>query len=896
MEPLNAHAIRRRFLSFFAERGHAVVPSASLVPRNDPTLLFTNAGMVQFKDVFVGRDERSYSRATSVQRCLRAGGKHNDLDNVGFTPRHHTFFEMLGNFSFGDYFKRDAIRWAWELLTEGFGIPARRLCVSIFNGEGEAAPLDQEAFDLWAELVPRDRIYAFPAKENFWQMGDTGPCGPCTEIHIFHGDEAPPDAAREGRFGPAYEDTRYTELWNLVFMQFEKLADGSMIALPKPSVDTGAGLERIAAVVEGASSNYGTSLLAPLVARAKELAGVDPKSELGQGECPFRVIADHARATAFLIADGVFPDRAGRSYVLRRIMRRAIRYGASVGLSEPFFHEITRAVISDFGDDYPELREGAATIDEVVRAEEESFRRTLSRGLRRLEVALSDLTEGTADFPPAIAADLYDTYGFPIDLTGVICREHKLGLDEDAVETEVHRRQQHGDGEGSLSSERRVDDHYFAVGQRLTGRSRFVGYEAETVADAVIPEGGLIVDGRVAGVAQIGQTVEFIADRTPFYAESGGQVGDAGWLSGPGVEVAITDTVKPTGDLHFHRGVVREGTLLEGATYRLEVDHARRTAIRRNHSATHLLHFALRQVLGGHVVQKGSLVAHDRLRFDFSHGRPLTAEQRREIERIVNAEVLRNQASSFREMHLTDAKGAGAIGLFGEKYGDVVRVVAIGSESVELCGGTHVAHAGDIGLFTITSEAGVAQGVRRIEAVTGMSAVEHVQATQAALAEVAELVHAAGLADVPERVRKVLGDLKAQGKEIADLQRKLTTGGRSEDAPQVIEGVKLLAKQVEIADPKTLREAADALRDRLGSGVVILGASEGAKATILVAVTRDLAGSKIHAGKLAQALAVHVDGKGGGRPDLAQAGGPGVGGLPKAITAAPAALAEQLRG
>ncbi|HFE46804.1 MAG TPA: alanine--tRNA ligase, partial [Nannocystis exedens] len=416
--PPSAHGIRRRFLEYFAERGHTIVPSSSLVPANDPTLLFTNAGMVQFKDVFVGRDPRSYTRATSVQRCLRAGGKHNDLDNVGFTPRHHTFFEMLGNFSFGGYFKADAIRWAWQFLTEGLGIPADRLVVSVFNGEGENAPFDQEAYDLWAEILPRDRIYTLNAKENFWQMGDTGPCGPCSEIHIFHGDRAPADARREGRYGPAYEESRYTELWNLVFMQFEKRTDGSMVVLPSPSVDTGAGLERLAAVVEGVHTNYATSLLAPLVATAKSLAGVDPSINLGRGEAPFQVIADHARATTFLIADGVFPDRAGRSYVLRRIMRRAIRYGTSAGLDRTFFHQVCAKVIEDFGDDYPEIRERAATIDEVVRTEEEAFRRTLGRGIRRLDGALADLREGIKVFPPAVAADLYDTYGFPIDLTG----------------------------------------------------------------------------------------------------------------------------------------------------------------------------------------------------------------------------------------------------------------------------------------------------------------------------------------------------------------------------------------------------------------------------------------------------------------------------------------------
>ncbi|MCA9635225.1 MAG: alanine--tRNA ligase, partial [Myxococcales bacterium] len=781
--------------------------------------------------------------------------------------------------------------WAWELLTEGFGIPADRLCVSVFNGQGESAPFDQEAYELWAELIPRDRIYAFNAKENFWQMGDTGPCGPCTEIHIFHGDKAPGDANREGRFGPAFEDKRYTELWNLVFMQFEKLEGGSMIPLPRPSVDTGAGLERIAAVVEGATSNYGTSLLAPLVARAKELAGVDPSRDLGDGECPYRVIADHARATTFLIADGVFPDRAGRSYVLRRIMRRAIRYGTSVGLDQPFFHEVCQKVIADFGDDYPEIRERAATIDEVVRTEEEAFRRTLGRGLRRLEVALGELDEGAKIFPPAVAADLYDTYGFPIDLTGVICREHGLQLDEPAVEGEVHRRQTHGDGDLQLGHDRRVADVYFTL-QDLAARASFLGYEAEAVDDAELL--ALIVDGAAAAEAGVGAEVEVVADRTPFYAESGGQVGDTGWLLGQGVKVEICDTVKPTGDLHVHRGVVREGTLRVGDRVRLEVDHARRSAIRRNHSATHLLHHALRQVLGAHVVQKGSLVAPERLRFDFSHGKPLSPAQRQEIERLVNAAVLGNQASSTREMGLAEAKDAGAIGLFGEKYGDRVRVVAIGPESVELCGGTHVARAGDIGLFTIVSEGGIAQGVRRIEAVTGMGALEQVQRAQDVLSEAVGELHAANIGEIGDKIRRLLADIKGRDREIAELQRKLTTGAGAAETVLDVGGIKLLAKEVEVADPKALRDAADALRDRLGSGVVVIGAADGGKATLLVAVTKDLAGKRVHAGKLVGALAAHVSGRGGGRPDLAQAGGGRVEGLGEAIRGAEAALREQI--
>ncbi len=891
--PLSAHGIRRRFLDFFAKREHTIVPSSPLVPANDPTLLFTNAGMVQFKDVFAGRDPRPYQRATSVQRCLRAGGKHNDLDNVGFTPRHHTFFEMLGNFSFGDYFKADAIRWAWEFLTEEMQIPADRLVVSVFNGDGENAPFDQEAYDLWAEILPRDRIYTLNAKENFWQMGDTGPCGPCSEIHIFHGDRAPGDARREGRYGPAYEESRYTELWNLVFMQFEKRTDGSMVVLPSPSVDTGAGLERLAAVVEGVHTNYATSLLAPLVATAKSLAGVDPSINLSRGEVPFQVIADHARATTFLIADGVFPDRAGRSYVLRRIMRRAIRYGTSAGLDRAFFHRVCAKVIEDFGDDYPEIRERAATIDEVVRTEEEAFRRTLGRGIRRLEGALGDLREGIKVFPPAVAADLYDTYGFPIDLTGVICREKGLSLDETAVDAEVRRRQLSG-GSAGLGSGKGIADVYFSLQGAHAAASTFIGYDSEVAEECRVL--AILVDGAEVDevAAGEGERVEFIVDRTPFYAESGGQVGDAGRLMAVGIEVEIIDTQKPAGGLHVHHCVVRQGALRVGGVYRLEVDGERRAAIRRNHSATHLLHRALSDVLGPHVVQKGSLVAADRLRFDFAHGRALTAEQRREIERRVNAAVVDNRPTTTREMGLEDAKSAGALGLFGEKYGEVVRVVAVGPTSVELCGGIHVSRAGDIGLFTILSEGGIAQGVRRIEAATGMGAIARVQRVQDLLSEAVSELHAGGQAEVGERIRRLFADLKARDRTIAELQRKLTTGAATEDTIVEVEGIKLLAKAVEVADPKALRQAADALRDRLGSGVVVLGAAGETKAILLVAVTKDLAGKRVHAGKLVGALAHHLDGRGGGRPDLAQAGGAKIEGLEAALRGAEAALRDQV--
>ncbi len=884
-----------------------MVPSSSLVPFADPSLLFVNAGMVQFKDVFTGRDVRDYSRATSAQRCVRAGGKHNDLDNVGFTPRHHTLFEMLGNFSFGDYFKRDAIRWAWTLLTEVLAIPASRLVVSVFNGEGDAAPYDQEAYDLWAELVPRERIYAFPAKENFWQMGDTGPCGPCTEIHIFlEGDEAPPDAKREGLWGPAYEDTRYMELWNLVFMQYEKrkLDSGEieMTKLPAPSVDTGAGLERLAAVVEGVKTNYETSLLAPLVDCGKRLAGVEGFQ--GEHEASFRVIADHARTSAFLIADGVFPDKGKREYVLRRIMRRAVRHGTKVGLDEPFLHTVCAEVVEQFGEAYPGLREAAATIAEVVFNEEEAFRRTLGRGLKMVMATLAELPAGASEFPLEPAALLYDTHGFPIDLTRVIAVEHGLSLDEDAVAARVKELQ--GGGEQSFAGgDTKIEDVYFALAQRL-GASEFIGYPGPEHA-GLEGEGKLmaiLVEGREVERAGIGDEVELIFDRTPFYAESGGQTGDIGSITfahseqgaGSDARINVRDTIKPTGGLHVHVGQVERGAIRLGDSFALRVEGQRRDAIRRNHSATHLLHHALREVLGKHVTQKGSLVAPERLRFDFSHPRPVTSEQVVEIEQIVNRMVLANAGTDTREMSLADAKQAGAIGLFGEKYGDEVRVVRIGADSVELCGGTHVSRAGDIGLLKIVSEGGVAQGVRRIEAVTGTGALAWVQHAAGVLDKASAELSARDADDVLVKLDKLQHDLKASSRKVAELERKLATGSGAKDEVVEVAGVKLLVRKLADADPKIMRDAADTLRDRLGSGVVVLAGEREGKASLLVAVTKDLAGTRLHAGKLIEKLAPHVGGRGGGRPDLAQAGGANPAGLQQALSAAREALAAQIAG
>jgi len=887
---LGAHEIRRRFLDFFVARDHTEVTSSSLVPANDPTLLFTNAGMVQFKDVFLGRDERPYVRAASCQRCIRAGGKHNDLENVGFTPKHHTFFEMLGNFSFGDYFKRDAIRWGWEFLTEDLGLPPERLVVSVFSGEGEDAPPDDEAAELWRELVPQDRIYRYSAKDNFWMMGDVGPCGPCSEIHIYDGGRAPPDATRGGERGPAVEEDRYIELWNLVFMQYEKRDDGTMVPLPKPSVDTGAGLERIARVVAGVDTNYDTDLLRPLVEESRRLAGA--RGHRGGPASPFWVIADHARATAFLIADGVFPDRTGRAYVLRRIMRRAIRHGTEVGLDEPFFHHVCRVVVDCFGDVYPELRERAATIEEVVQIEEEAFRRTLDRGLRRLDAVFSELGRDANAFPPAVAADLYDTYGFPLDLTALISRERGLSLDETAAEEEVRARQVGPGGKTELGQDRAVEDVYFELHGGVGG-SQFVGYDT---TDAVATVLGIVDGGTIVEEASAPGEVELVVDCTPFYAEAGGQIGDTGQIVGDGCTAEVLDTRAPVGGMYVHTVRMQEGKVRVGDRIELHVDEERRNAIRRNHSATHLLHYALRTVLGPHVVQKGSLVAPDRLRFDYSHSRSLTADERAEVERLVNLEIRKNTASRTDLMKLDEAKRLGAIGLFGEKYGEDVRVVRMGEKSTELCGGTHVKRTGDIGICLVVSESSIAQGVRRIEAVTGQGALEHVQRLGKMADQATGLLHAASHEEILDRIGRLQADLKQSEKAIADLRRQLATGATGDGESVIdVDGVKLLAKRVAVTDSRTLREAADALRARLGSGVVVLGAEAKGKATVLVAVTKDLEG-RVHAGKLAGRLARHVDGRGGGRPDLAQAGGPKTAGLDDALHAAESDLAEQLRG
>ncbi len=885
MPRMGAHEIRERFLKFFEERGHSRIASSSLIPQNDPTLLFVNAGMVQFKDVFLGRDPRDYTRATSSQVCLRAGGKHNDLDNVGFTPRHQTLFEMLGNFSFGDYFKEEAIDYAWIFLTEVLQIPSDRLVVSVYSGEGEDAPWDAEAYELWKARVPEGRIYKCHAKENFWQMGDTGPCGPCTEIHIYKGGrEAPLTAGQPGK-GPEHEEDLYTEIWNLVFMQYDKQPDGRLEPLPKPCVDTGAGLERLSCVMAGVESNYGTELLKPLVDKAKELAGVSgPQPD----EAPFQVIADHARATAFLMADGITPGNGGPNYVLRRIMRRAIRFGESAGIHEPFLHRVCLEFVERFKGPYPQLLTARASIEAQVTAEEKTFRRTLKKGLKHFEDALAELEPGATAFPIPAAGKLKDTHGFPIDLTGVMAREKGLTLDEEAVAKwikEIH--EGHGGaGEG-------VADSYFKVASALPDAGEFLGYEATEAEGCELR--AILKDGESVQTASMGDEVELVFDKTPFYAESGGQSFDTGTLVGAGIVGQISDCQKPTGGAHFHATKVEAGQLKVGQRYTLSVDVVRRDAIRRNHSATHLLHHVLREVLGEHVAQMGSLVEAERLRFDFSHGKPLTPEERQEIERRVADHVLDNRPTRTREMSLDDARETGAIGLFGENYGAEVRVVDVGPKSSELCGGTHVERAGDIGLFAITSATGIGGGTRRIEAVTGTGAIEHFHLLAETVGRASESLKAGDPHELLERIEKIQLQLKAQSKEIGELKGQLAAGGSSgaEDEILEVEGVKLLAKRVPTAEPKILREAADTLRTRLGSGVVVLAGEDEGKARLIVAGTKALT-KRVHAGKLVGALASHVDGKGGGRPDLAQAGGPKVAGLDAVVAGAAAGLKAQL--
>ena len=851
---LSSAALRALFLQFFRERGHEIVPSSSLVPGNDPTLLFTNAGMVQFKDVFLGKDKRAYTRAASSQRCVRAGGKHNDLENVGYTARHHTFFEMLGNFSFGDYFKRDAIKFAWEFVTgeQWLGIDPGRLMVTVYK-------TDDEAFDVWNKEVgvPAARIVRIGDKpgggsDNFWQMGDTGPCGPCSEIFYDHGADIP-----GGPPGSADADgDRWIEIWNLVFMQFDRAADGALTPLPKPSVDTGMGLERVAAVMQGVHSNYEIDLFQGLIRAAAEVTGAE---DLGSNS--LRVIADHIRACSFLIGDGVLPSNEGRGYVLRRIIRRAIRHGYKLDCTQPFFYKLVEPLEREMGAAYPELKAQRTHIERVLKQEEERFAETLTQGMSLLESAIATLS--SKQIPGATVFKLYDTYGFPVDLTADIARERGLTVDESGFETAMEAQRERARAASKFGVDLRAD-------VKVDSATRFSGYESHADKGTVV---ALFKGKDAVQVLKAGESGQVLLDQTPFYAESGGQVGDTGLLTSASARYVVDDTQK-LGSAHAHVGRVAEGEIRIGDQITAHVDEERRAAIRANHTATHLLHAALRKVLGTHVTQKGSLVAPDRLRFDFSHYSPVTTAELKQIEQLVNTEIRANRAAETSLMDQEEAIAAGAMALFGEKYESKVRVLKIGDFSMELCGGTHVSRAGDIGLFKIVSEGGVAAGIRRIEAVTGQGALDWVASTDQVVRDVSALVKASR-EDVEEKVRQLIERSRKLEKEVAQLKSKLANGQGGDLSTDSVDvaGVKVVAKRVDGADAAALRTAVDQLKNKLKSAAIVLASVEASNKVLLAAgVTADQT-AKVKAGELVNEVAQKIGGRGGGRPDFAQAGG-----------------------
>ncbi|MEI7705606.1 MAG: alanine--tRNA ligase [Deltaproteobacteria bacterium] len=880
MKTLTAAEIREAFLRFFEERAHRRVKSSSLVPQNDPTLLFTNAGMVQFKDVFTGREKRDYTRATTAQKCVRAGGKHNDLENVGFTARHHTFFEMLGNFSFGDYFKKDAVAWGWEFVTskEWLGIDTSRLAATVFAGEGNL-PWDEEAFELWKMAgVPVERIHRLGAKDNFWAMGDTGPCGPCSEIHYFQGNDIPCAEEKAGRKcqGVACDCDRWLEIWNLVFMQFERAADGHLTPLPKPSIDTGAGLERIGAVVQGKRSNYDTDIFQSIIRAIEKIAGKRYGHTDSPDDVSMRVIADHARATTFLVGDGVLPSNEGRGYVLRRIMRRAIRHGKRLGLDQVFLARVAEAVIAEMGDVYPEIRENRPFIVKVAEQEEESFRRTLDKGLGILEEQIRHITaRGEKTIPGKVAFQLYDTFGFPMDLTRVIAEEHAVGVDEAGFEVAMEAQRARSEWKGS--GEEAVTELHRQIANEL-GEVRFTGYEA---TGAKSPVRALVVNGKRADRAGKGDRVEVITAATPFYGESGGQVGDEGAIAGPRGKVRVVDAQRPVPGLIVHRGDVADGEIAVGDEVELRVDDERRDRIRANHSATHLLHLALRERLGEHVKQAGSVVGPDHLRFDFSHFQTLSDDELADVERRVNDLVRRNEEASTAVLGIEEARKTGAMMIFGEKYGDTVRVVGIGP-SRELCGGTHVRRAGDIHFFKIASEESIAAGVRRIVAHAGPDAVALAQRADAELRQAAGLLRV-GPFEVASKVEGLQRRVKELEKALSESQGLVAAARSGDLASQAreVNGVKVLAVRAE-GDGKALRELADKLREKLGRGVIALASENDGKAVLLVAVTKDLSGI-VKAGDLVKDAARLIGGSGGGKPDMAQAGGSDPAGIDRAL-------------
>ena len=868
--------IRRKFLEFFESKGHQIVASSSLVPHDDPTLLFTNAGMNQFKDVFLGFDKRAYTRATTSQKCVRAGGKHNDLENVGYTARHHTFFEMLGNFSFGDYFKRDAIAYAWELLTAVYGLPADRLWVTVYAE-------DDEAYAMWTRDigVPADRVIrigdnkgARYASDNFWMMGDTGPCGPCTEIFYDHGPEiwgGPPGSPEE-------DGDRYIEIWNVVFMQFNRDDKGVMHPLPKPSVDTGMGLERLAAVLQHVHSNYEIDLFQNLIrAAARETDCTDLASP------SLRVLADHVRACSFLIADGVIPGNEGRGYVLRRIIRRAIRHGWKLGARAAFFHRLVPDLVAEMGDAYPELKQDRSRIASVLGQEEERFFATIQHGMEILEAELGRmLAGGVKVFSGETAFRLHDTFGFPLDLTADVCRERGVSVDADAFDAAMARQREQARAAGKFR---------MAAALEYDGlETVFEGYETQEIQASVL---ALYKDGSTVEKLVEGDLGVVVLDHTPFYAESGGQVGDRGELRGGSGIFAVEDTQKIQAMVYGHHGVLRTGTLSRGQLVTARVDAAARAATARNHSVTHLMHKALREVLGAHVQQKGSLVDAEKTRFDFVHNAPMTAEEIREVEEIVNAEILANAATRAEIMALDDARSTGAMMLFGEKYGDEVRVLSIGS-SIELCGGTHVARTGDIGLFKIVMESGIAAGVRRVEAITGANALRYVQEQERRVQGMSALLKVQP-DDVAERVATIMDNVRTLEKELQRLKSKLAAGRGDDLAAQAVElpGCKVLATTLEGADVPTLRETVDKLKDKLGSAVIVVASVADGKVSLIAGVTPDLT-DRVKAGDVVNMVARQVGGKGGGRPDMAQAGGTEAERLPEALASVAAWVEDML--
>ncbi len=856
--------IRQAFLDYFQDQGHTVVASSSLVPGNDPTLLFTNAGMVQFKDCFLGMDKRPYVRATSSQRCVRAGGKHNDLENVGYTARHHTFFEMLGNFSFGDYFKREAIKYAWEFLTVKMQIPQEKLWVTVFHE-------DTEAEAIWIKEMGVDpaRLTRLGEKSNFWAMGDTGPCGPCTEIFYDHGADVP-----GGPPGSPDEDgDRYIEIWNLVFMQFNRSADGTLTKLPKPSVDTGMGLERIAAVMQHVHSNYEIDLFQALIKAAAEATNTSNLASTS-----LRVIADHIRSCAFLVVDGVIPSNEGRGYVLRRIIRRAVRHGHQLGMKQAFFHKLVATLAEVMGTAYPEIIAQQKRVAATLLAEEQQFARTLDNGMAILNEAIADLKD--REIPGDVVFKLYDTYGFPVDLTADIAREKQLTLDLAGFEAAMNVQKQQARAASKFEAQESL-----SIGDAAA--TRFQGYDLLDAHAEII---ALYRDGAVVDQLSAGQSGVVLLANTPFYAESGGQTGDKGILLGDHGRFVVEDTRKQ-GNYHLHFGTLEQGTLVHGSKVKAEVSAALRAATMLNHSATHLMHAALRQVLGDHVSQKGSLVNANYLRFDFSHNKPVTEPEIEQIENLVNAQILANMEVSKQEMAIDDARKLGAMALFGEKYGSEVRVVSMGQNgesvfSLELCGGTHVQRTGDIGFFRIYQESGIAAGVRRIEAVTGRNALELVRHNENKLQQIAQLVKASP-ANVLEKLQQTLAETRLLEKELQQLKAKLAAAAGDDllTRTELVNGVKVLVAELEGVDSKALRDTAEQLKNKIGSGVIVLAVQDAGKVSVAVAVTADLT-SRVKAGELVNKLAEHVGGKGGGRPDLAMAGGPNVAGLAAALAAA----------